>query len=119
MTMKISNRQDLASHIGKQVHNLRCQKGLTQEQLAEQSELSPPYICRIETGKKLAGVNTLAKIAAVLGVTVDALIGNSPPFDLKTDFPDLHMLLNSCSTQERRILRDIAVASLTSIRENT
>lgn len=117
--MESCNRRDFAARIGRQVRYLRCQEELTQEQLADLAELSPPHICRIETGQKLAGIDTLAKIAAALGVTVDVLIGNCLSIDLEADCPDLHTLLSGCSSRERRILYDIAIASLLSIRENT
>ena len=117
--MKKSKHQELARNIGRQVHALRRQNGLTQEELAERADLSPSHISRIETGKKLPGTNALSKIANSLGATVDALLGSTSSFDLNANYTDMNSLLNSCTLRERKILCDIAVASLASIRENT
>lgn len=38
--------------IGRRVHDFRMDRGLTQEKLAEASELSVPYVSHIERGKR-------------------------------------------------------------------
>ena len=60
-------------------------KGLTQERLAEEVDLSPGYVSEIETGKKRASMKTLEKIAAVLGVPLVALLDDGPEVEQKKD----------------------------------
>ena len=50
---------------------------MSQYQLAQSSGLRPETISRIETSHGAARVDTLGKIAGVLGVTIDWLLGNS------------------------------------------
>lgn len=60
--------------IGKRIKSAREKKGLTQEQLAEQVNLSPMHISVIERGNKLPRLETLIKIANVLDVSADTLL---------------------------------------------
>jgi transcriptional regulator with XRE-family HTH domain len=48
--------------LGKNINRLRNQAGLTQEKLAETSDLSLRFIQEIEAGEKSPSVETLAKI---------------------------------------------------------
>lgn len=60
--------------IGKRIKSAREKKGLTQEQLAEQVNLSPMHISVIERGNKLPRLETLINIANVLDVSADILL---------------------------------------------
>ena len=53
---------------------LREQKGLTQEELAQLSNVSQPALCAYERGKNLPSKNTQIQLAKVLKVTVDELM---------------------------------------------
>jgi DNA-binding Xre family transcriptional regulator len=52
----------------------RRHRGLALGELAIQAALSQAYLSQIETGKRQGQAETLKRIAAVLGVTVDDLI---------------------------------------------
>ena len=67
------------------IQKYRMDKGLTQERLAEEVDLSPGYVSEIETGKKRASMKTLEKIAAVLGVPLVALLDDGPEVEQKKD----------------------------------
>lgn len=58
---------------GKRVAEVRRSKGVTQQQLAEQVNMSVVAIAYIETGKRWARLGTLDKIAATLKVDVSEL----------------------------------------------
>ncbi len=60
--------------IGLRIKGYRRQTCLTQAKLAELTEMSDTYISRIETGAKKASLGSLAKIALVLEVSLDALV---------------------------------------------
>lgn len=57
--------------IGRRIADLRKENGLTQAQLAERCGLQQAHIARIELGKYSVGLDTLAQIAAAMGMTVD------------------------------------------------
>ncbi len=59
--------------IGRRIADLRNASGITQEQLAEQSEVDARYVQRIEAGEINVTIDTLVRIANVLRVGVGAL----------------------------------------------
>ncbi|OUO92755.1 helix-turn-helix transcriptional regulator [Cloacibacillus sp. An23] len=67
------------------IQKYRINKGLTQERLAEEVDLSPGYVSEIETGKKRASMKTLQKIASVLDVPLAALLDDGPDVEQKKD----------------------------------
>ena len=52
----------------------REHKGLTLQALADAAGVSKPYVSQIEGGKRAGTAATLKKLAAALGVPVDALV---------------------------------------------
>lgn len=55
----------------------RENKGLTQLQLAKNAGITPAAISQIESGDRIPGLLTVIKIADVLQISIDALIGRS------------------------------------------
>jgi len=49
-------------------------RGLTQQQLAEKTGISVPFLSQIEKGRRKASVGVLVNIASILKVDVDDLI---------------------------------------------
>lgn len=60
--------------LGEAIRFKRKEKGLSQESLAERSELSTVFISRVECGKESPTVDSLVKIANGLGVKTRELI---------------------------------------------
>ena len=60
--------------IGQAIRRWRRRRGLTQEQLAGRSGLSRPFIARVETGRQLPALPTLAKLAGALRVKIGVLL---------------------------------------------
>ena len=52
--------------IGRRIHKQRKEKGLSQEQLAEQIGISLSFMGHIERGTRVASVETLARICKAL-----------------------------------------------------
>jgi transcriptional regulator with XRE-family HTH domain len=71
--------------IGERIRNLRIDKGLKQNQLAEATGLSRISIGNYERGNRQPPVDVAAKIASALGVTVDYLLDNEHGMSLVTD----------------------------------
>ena len=53
----------------------RDYRGLTLQELSNETNLSTSYISEIERGRKSGSVAALARIAAALDTTIDVLIG--------------------------------------------
>lgn len=60
--------------IGKRVMERRKKLGPTQEALAEKSDLTTQSISYTESGKRRLRLDTMAKIASALGVSVDYIL---------------------------------------------
>ena len=61
--------------IGKNICNLRKQKGFTQEELASRLNVSFQAVSKWETGASLPDVATLPLIAKAFGCSIDTLLG--------------------------------------------
>ncbi|MBE5872300.1 MAG: helix-turn-helix transcriptional regulator [Lachnospiraceae bacterium] len=55
-------------NVGEKIHTLRIQKGISQEELALQAEITPAYLGLIERNKKNPTVKILAKICDALNI---------------------------------------------------
>jgi transcriptional regulator with XRE-family HTH domain len=63
--------------LGERIRELRNNRGLSQEKLAEKTDLSRENINRFENANKYPGVDALVQIANALHVSVDDLLVDS------------------------------------------
>ncbi len=75
-SMASTTEQKLMKSFGTRVAAVRKSRGLTQQQLAENINMSVVAIAYIETGKRWARLGTLTKIANALHVDVSDLFKN-------------------------------------------
>ncbi len=61
---------DIKKMIGIRIGDLRKQKGLTQEKLAEKMGVSPKYLSSIERGKENPTLDMIIKLAQSLSVEI-------------------------------------------------
>ncbi|HVX57847.1 MAG TPA: helix-turn-helix domain-containing protein [Candidatus Saccharimonadales bacterium] len=66
--------QDWRAILGKNVHRLRRQRGLTQEQLAFESKIDLTYMGGIERGRRNPSLLVMARIANALSVPLTKLL---------------------------------------------
>ena len=69
---------ELRVQFGRRLRQLRRQKDLTQEQLADAAGISVDMLSNIERGVNAPSFETLAKLAATLGMEVEALFHFTP-----------------------------------------
>ncbi len=60
--------------LGRSVYRLRMKAGLTQEQLAEQAELSRRFLQEIEAGQKNPTINVVHRLKRALKCSWDDLL---------------------------------------------
>ena len=63
--------------ISKRIRDERKRLSINQVTLANQAKVTPAAICLIESGKRVPTVPVLQRIAGVLNVSIDYLIGQS------------------------------------------
>ena len=104
--------------IGKRIKEIRKQQKITQDQLAEMSNLTVGYISHVETGRKKASLSSLINISNALGITLDELLtGNQlhNPTDYQTD---IDILMSDCSLMEKRMIYELVHAAKSIFRNN-
>ena len=75
----------MVKDIGNRIAEIRKQRGLNQDELAELATLSRISIARYETGKIEPGAQALGRIAAALEVSTDVLLCiNEETVEVKT-----------------------------------
>lgn len=63
-------KMDIKILVGKRVKELRNKMGISQEELADLSELDRTYITSVECGKRNISIVNIEKIAIALNVTL-------------------------------------------------
>ncbi len=69
-----SREEELLSHIGTMVRDLRRSKGLTLRQLARRTNLSISLLSQVERSESSCSVWTLYKVATALDITLQSLL---------------------------------------------
>ncbi len=95
--------------IGHQLKRYRKARGLTQAQLAEESQISVDSVWAIEREKSTASFETLEQLAQVLNVTVADLItpAAAPGSTVEQELQELVDILRVRSAEDVRFARDI------------
>lgn len=88
--------------IGRRIKVARESKRLTQEQLAEQVDLSPMHVSVIERGVKLPKLETLINIANALDVSADVLLQDVVNNQTKLRASEASELISQLSREDQR-----------------
>ena len=102
--------------IGSRIRNIRIQRGLSQEQLAESVGVGTAHISHIETGNSTPSLRTMLDIINALDCSADELLcmevaKAQPTFDCW-----LGDLLADCSISERKVITETIIALKDSLR---
>jgi transcriptional regulator with XRE-family HTH domain len=71
---------DYVDNIGEAIKKAREQKKMSQKELSAAIGIDPTQYNRIELGKSIPGLKTVAKLAKALDVTIDSLISGEQQF---------------------------------------
>lgn len=103
--------------VGQKIRELRMQRNLSQEYLAEKCNLSSAYISYVEQGKKRISLKSIIIIADFFNVTVDVLLGDELKNNRYLD-TTLSNIISDCNIQEKQIIYDVATTTKNSLRRN-
>ncbi len=98
--------------IGQKIRKYRKAKGMSQEQLAEKTNISVTHLSHIETGNTKLSLPVFVDIANTLEVQTDDLLTDETSGRANA-INELSDILNSCSTKEIRIITEIVTATKT------
>ena len=79
-------------NIGAKIRQLRTERGISQEQMAEQLSVSRQAITKWETGAGAPDIENLAAVARLFGVSTDELLFEGPAQDSKDDQPSFESI---------------------------
>ena len=100
--------------IGQRIRKFRKAHQLSQEELAERIGISTTHMSHIETGNTKLSLPVLVSLA-VLEVSADDLLFDNMAVTRNSVIDDLTNLLETCSTLQIKILKDIVKAAKTSM----
>ena len=99
---------------GEKIRDLRKERGLNQDQLAELASLNRVTIAKYESGRVEPGAQALSRIADALEVSADVLLGRSDDVRETTEAPHTEEAkifvkgIDKLPQEERRQLLDMA-----------
>ena len=87
----------MTNSIGQSIKKLRKERNLTQEELAEQLNVSAQAVSKWENETGLPDISQVIPLASVFGVSTDVLFGLA---DTSADDEALKIVQNACAMQE-------------------
>ena len=100
MSQDIISKEELYIKIGERIAECRHKKVLTQENLANEIDVSVQYISNLERGVVGASIETLVKICHILDASSDyILLGENPAIDEGSSHA-AHIDLNQLSEKQ-------------------
>lgn len=102
--------------LGKRIKEERLRKGLTQEQLAEEVNITRLYVTFIENGNRTVRIDVLERISTSLDVSIEYLIKGSISTHEEIVY-EFGQLINSCTSQEANQLLNVVKTSIQLIRK--
>ena len=109
MFILIIKSEDILKSIGKKVKKVRIAKGLTQEALAEQIDISTDLLRNIENSRNIGSISTILNLCNALDITpnflfADLLNKNNNDYD-----NNLFKLISQISPEDKEILKKIII----------
>lgn len=94
-------------YLGKRIREERLKAHLTQEQLAEFSDISLSYMGQIERGERKVTLETLLRICKCLKVSVDFLLNDTYKADEDNIVEQFKQLIFNKSSNEKQMAIDV------------
>lgn len=101
--------------IGQRIRKIRKAHGLSQEALAEQVGISTTHMSHIETGNTKLSLPVLVNLAVALEVRTDDLLYDESLAERSNAMESIIQILDTCTTQQIRIIEDILRATKISL----
>lgn len=71
--------KQLEENYGARIKDLRIQMGLTQNQVADELNVTPGYISNVENNRTAMSLRILTYYAKLVGISLDSLVGQVEP----------------------------------------
>lgn len=97
--------------IGQRIRKIRRARGLSQEELAEQVDISTTHMSHIETGNTKLSLPVFVDLARALEVRPDEFLGEDTFAVRSAALGQIADLLEGCSTQQIKVIEDVVRAT--------
>lgn len=97
--------------IGQRIRKIRKAHGLTQEALAELVDIPVAHMSHIETGNTKLSLPVLVKLASALESHTDDLLYDVISVDRSAAIESIVQILDTCTTQQLKIIEQILNAA--------
>jgi transcriptional regulator with XRE-family HTH domain len=81
MQAKTTSLESVDARVRRRLRELRLERGMTLQQVAERASIDVSTLSRLEAGKRRLALDHVAGLAAALGVTADELLLSAPAED--------------------------------------
>ena len=89
--------------LGKRIRAERRRQDLTQEKLAELADISDSFMGHIERGGRTLSIETLAKLANALNLSIEYIVCGEFNYQPAMLPPEIHDALNQMSGRQRKV----------------
>lgn len=97
-------KSNMNEHIGKTLQRCRLQNKLTQNQVAELTNLEPRYISQIERGLSKGSIDTLIKLCNAYHITPDVVLFELLDDDVKRVNSTYDFLFQKLNARDKDIV---------------
>lgn len=104
--------------IGQRIRKIRKAHGISQETLAEKIGISTTHMSHIETGNTKLSLSVFVDLAEALEVRTDELLYDNSPAERSVSVDAISEILDSCTTQQIKIIEDVVKAVKLSMDKN-
>jgi XRE family transcriptional regulator, regulator of sulfur utilization len=106
-----SVNSELMKIIGDRLRNVRKERGLSQEELADRAGLHFTFVGKVERGEQNATLETIEKMTSSLGISLEQLFRYIDPATEETDNYILMQIINKLQgrsiEEQRKVLKTI------------
>lgn len=110
--------QNPYQYIGSRIREIRLQKNISQEKLAERANYSITHVSHIENGSTKLSVMALIKIANALEVNADMILCDCVLHSGETFKNEITHLIDGCDERQLRIIADMTKALKNALEKN-
>lgn len=96
--------------IGQRIKQARLAKNLTQEDLAEQVDISVAFLSRVERGNSHINLKRLNQLCALLDVTEGYVLNGASSNSKNYLDKEFTELLKGCSAEKQKLIYNVAKA---------
>lgn len=94
--------------VGQRLKKARIDKEMTQENLAEQLDVSVAFLSRIERGISHINLKRLSQICSILGVSEGYILNGTSSSSEQYLISEFNDLLSNCSAEKQKLIYKIA-----------